>query len=160
MRDVLLTMSNAQSLAVPVDDNLSATDSTVEVPEPSAGNPEPSGETPLAEGLDWILLIEEKTGTPIQVEGNLHAELQYSLDGGSSWQTGDGVEIQLDDPALAASAQVRRRTKVGWAFRDDLDVTDPTQVRYKTVYSTTGRVMGDGAATVEVTSYLSRGAAE
>ncbi len=153
MRDEVLTMSDEQALSIPADGNLSATDSTNEVPEPASGYPEPSGATP-ARGLIWKTIFVEATGTPIQVEGELLAELQYSLDGGSTWETVDGTEIQLDDPALVASGIARRAVNVGRAFKQDLSVTDPANVRWKTVYSTTSRTAGDGAATVNVTSHL------
>jgi len=160
MRDALLTMSNLQALSVLVDADLAATDSTVVVPEPLAGHPEPSGETPLVEGLDWIVNFREATTVPIAVQGVLVAELQFSIDGGANFLPAQGVEVATGDPALAASGRFRRAVKIGRKFFDELGVVDPANVRWKTVYSTTGRVMGDAAATVRVTSYLTRGAAE
>lgn len=160
VRDAILTMSNRQTLAVDAAANTIASsgtaDSTNAVPEPSLGPtgfPETSGETPY-DGLKWTLMYEEDTSTPIQLEGNLHAELQFSLDNGSTWQTGDGLEIQLDDPALPANGRAIREAVFGRNFKDRLAVTDPTQVRFKTVYSVSGRVGGDGACDVAATSYL------
>jgi len=151
MRDQVLTMSNRQALAVPVDANLGATDSTNEIPNPPVGENQPAMnlDTPLW----WLLEFEENTAAAIQVEGTLNAELQFSLDG-ATWRTGDGVEVQLDDPSLAANEVATRRVAVGRRLRDELGETDLTTVRLKTVYTTTGRVMGDAAATVAVTSYL------
>jgi len=152
-------MSNLQSLTVGVGVNLAATDSTTVIPNPPSGQSQPSGETPL-QGLAWVVELLEATATPIQVEGSFSVELQYSLDSGSTYKTSDGVEIATADPALAASGQLRRTVAIGRKFFDELAVTVPTAVRWKTVYSTTGRVGGDGAATVKATSYLTRGMAE
>lgn len=152
-------MSNRQSLSVPVDTNLGATNSTSVVPNPPAGEGQPSGATPLSGELVWVLEIEEATATPVAVQGTFNAELQISLDAASSWRAGDGTEVQLDDPSLATNQQVVRRVNIGRAFRDELAVVDPTLIRFRTVYSTTGRTTADAAATVAVTSYLTRGAA-
>lgn len=157
MRDVVLTMSNRQALAVPVDANLADTNSTNEVPNPAAGDPQPSGETPLA-GLEWIVMADEDIGT--QMEGTLLARLQFSTDGGGTWHTDEEQEVRLSeddsapDPGLSANGSAIRRVRVGHRFRETFGITDLTQIRFRTVYSTIGRVMGDAVDTVDVTSYL------
>ena len=98
MRDHTLTMSNLQNLAVPIGANLAATDSSVAVPEPLAGHPEPSGEMSLQD-MVWIVEFRE-TGTA-QMEGTLNAELQVSVDNGATWRTGDGIEIPNRRPGPA-----------------------------------------------------------
>lgn len=160
MRDVALTMSLLQSLAVPVNADLGATNSTSTIPNPPAAESQPSGDIPLEAGLDWIVSFLEATGTPIQVEGRLVATLQFSLDSGGTYQTVEPEVIATVDPALAASGKFRRTAKIGRRLLDDYGIRDGSLIRFKTVYTTTGRVMGDGAATVKVTSYLTRGAAE
>jgi len=145
-------MSNLQSLAVPVGANLGATDSAVVVPVAAAD----SGYSP-SQGMVWKVAILEATATPIQVEGKFLAELQFSLDAGSTWQTDQGVEMVIaanpatPDPCLPASGKARNAVAIGRPLQDQ---ADPKNVRYKTVYTTTGRVGGDGAATVKVTSFL------
>lgn len=159
MRDVVLTMSNRQALAVPVDANLADTNSTNEVPNPAAGDPQPSGETPLA-GLEWVANVEETTAVAIQVEGTLLARLQFSTDGGATWHTDEELEIRLceddatPDPCLSINGVAKRNVRVGHRFRETFGITDLTQLRFRTVYSTIGRVMGDGVAQVTVNSYL------
>lgn len=165
MRDTILTMSNRQALAVPVDDNLADTASTEDVPNPPAGENEPSGELPI-QGFEWIVMVEENTGTPIQVEGTLLARLQISLDQGSGWATAFTTETEQEmqicedrsapDPCLSAGGIAVRRQAVSHRFREELGITDLTQVRFRTVYSSSGRVGGDGVAAVAATSYLQR----
>ena len=165
MRDTILTMSNRQALSVLVDADLSDTPSTENVPNPPAGENEPSGATPL-QGLEWIVTVEENTGTPIQVEGILLARLQISLDQGAGWATAFTTETEQEmqlcedrsapDPCLSVNGVATRRQAVSHRFLDELGVTDLTQVRFRTVYSTSGRTGGDGAATLAVTSYLQR----
>jgi len=163
MRDTVLTMSNEQDLAVVVDDNMADTPSTVDVPNPPVGENEPSGDTPVA-GLEWIVTAYENTTVPIQVEGTLLARLQMSDDLGVTWAsvftTEQEQEMQLaedslvPDPCLSVRGQVIRRQRVGHRFREELGIVDLTLIRFRTVYSTTGREAGDAAATVTVTSYL------
>lgn len=165
MRDTILTMSNRQALSVPVDDNLADTASTNDVPNPPSGENEPSGELPV-QGMEWIVTVEENTGTPIQVEGTLLARLQISLDQGAGWAaaftTENEQEMQLcedrsaPDPCLSVNGVATRRQVVSHRFLEELGVTDMTQVRFRTVYSSSGRVGSDGAATVAATSYLQR----
>lgn len=160
VRDNVLTMANRYAMSVEVDANTLNTNATEpspdNVPDPAnldARMPETSGE-PGEAGLKWYLMVEEVTGTPVQVEGAFHAELQFSLDQGSTWQTGDGLEIQLDDPCLAASGRVERERRIGVDFAKGLGVTDPTQVRWQTVFSISGRTGGDAVAAIVATSLL------
>ncbi len=160
MRDVALTMSLLQSLAVPVNADLGATNSTSTIPNPPAAESQPSGDIPLAAGLDWIVSLQEATVVPIQVEGRLISTLQFSTDSGATFNTVETEVIATADPALAASGKFRRIAKIGRRLLDDYGIRDGALVRFKTVYTTTGRVMGDAAATVKATSYLTREAAE
>lgn len=153
MRDTELTMSNLQSLAIPINANLGATDSTAVVPVAAAD----SGYAP-GQGMVWkVAILEATTPTPIQVEGKFLAELQFSLDAGSTWQIDQGVEMviardpALPDPCLPASGKARNAVAIGRPLQDQ---ADPKNVRYKTVYTTAGRVSGDVAATVKVLSFL------
>lgn len=154
VRDVHLTFSDEQALSIPAGaGELSDTNSTNEVPT-TAGE---SGYTP-AIGLVWKMLAREATGTPIQVEGVLKARLQYSLDGGSNWETDGEIEMIIardhgtPDPALPASGTAEQAIVVGWDFAGLGE--PPTDIRFRVVYSTDGREAGDGAATVNVSSWL------
>lgn len=159
MRDVVLTMSNRQVIAVPVDANLGDTNSTNEIPLPAAGDPQPSGEVPLA-GLEWIVNVEETTAVAIQVEGTLLARLQFSTNAGGAWHTDEELEARLceddatPDPCLSINGLARRALRFGARFRETFGITNLQDIRFRTVYSTIGRVMGDGVAQVTVNSYL------
>lgn len=159
MRDEVLTMSNRQALSVPVDADLGDTNSTNEVPNPAAGDPQPSGETPLA-GLEWVIMADEATATPVQVEGTLLARLQFSTDDGATWHTAEEQEARLceddsaPDPCLSSGGSAIRKQRVGHRFRETFGITDMTDIRFRTVYSSSGRAASDLAATVDVTSYL------
>lgn len=155
MRDVQLTMSDAQSLSIPAGaGELTDTNSTNEVPQTGE-----SGFTGVSHPVNWHVIAREATGTPIQVEGKLLARLQVSLDGGSAWQTDQEVEMVIardhatPDPCLPASGKASNSVLIGRPHAQQGE--PPTDIRYRTVYSTDGREAGDGAATVIVSSYLS-----
>ena len=160
-RDEILTMSNRQSLAITVSADMTPVASTrttgtaiTPVGEPAGAADTYSLLTP-ASGLIWHLMFIENTSTPIIVQGNMQAELQYSIDGAAgTYLTAEGTEVSFDDAELIASGVLRIAINVGRNFRD-LGVTDFTQISFRTFYSTDNRACGDGVAVVAATSYLS-----
>ena len=155
MRDVELTMSDGQSLSIPEGTSeLSDTNSSDEVPQ--AGE---SGFSGVTHPLNWHVIAREATGTPIQVEGKFLARLQVSLDGGSAWETDQEVEMVIardhaaPDPCLPASGKAVNSVLIGRPHAQQGE--PPTDIRYRTVYSTDLREAGDAAAIVIVSSFLS-----
>ncbi len=155
MRDVELTMSDGQSLSIPEGTSeLSDTNSSDEVPQ--AGE---SGFSGVTHPLNWHVIAREATSSPVQVEGTLLARLQVSIDGGGSWLTDQEVEMVIardhaaPDPCLPASGKAVNSVLIGRPHAQQGE--PPTDIRYRTVYSTDLREAGDAAAIVIVSSFLS-----
>jgi hypothetical protein len=150
-------MSNRQVIAVPAG-NIADTNSTNEVPNPAVGDPQPSGETPLA-GLEWVVNVEETDAPAVQVEGTVLARLQFSTDAGATWHTDEELEARLceddsaPDPCLTVNGVAKRSLRVGHRFRETFGITDLTQIRFRTVYSSIDRA-ADPVSEITVNSYL------
>jgi hypothetical protein len=140
MRDDLSTFSNKQSLSIPAGTNLNDTNSTSTV-------------SPQSYGAYNIFLRVKNTHPTNNMAGTFIARLQYSVDGGTNWETNDEVEISIPAASLAVGRSVIRRRTVRIDFRNDLNVR-PGDIRLRLVYSTTGRVTGDAGTTLQVTAYL------
>lgn len=157
-RDRLWTMSDGQALSVPVGANLAATDSTNRVPRDDTGadGAQHPGNLPP----DAVWHVDARVGATA-MEGRLVADLQISRDGGATFLAAPNARVELSsDPALSdaaasivANGRVRRAISVGIPLQD-VKLVDPNLLRYKTVYTTLGRVAGDPAVVVNVTSYI------
>lgn len=140
MRDDMQTFSNKQSLTVPSAGDLAPTNSTNTI-------------APQAYGPYSIFLRVKNTGANAMVNGTFMAVLQFSTDGGTTWNTNDELEISIPASALVAGASVLRRVVVDRDEKNDLGVASPSNLRLRLVYSSTGHTNA-AAVSLQVTAYI------
>lgn len=144
-RDTELTFSNKQALSVGSAADLAPTNSAGLIPINAPRNTH----VPVAGFFAFVRI--KNVGANAMTTGVFSAKLQRSQDGGSTWWTDDEIEMSIPAADLAVGDVAGR--SVGVSFDSRFAQVDPTLLRFKLVYSTTGHTTAS-VVSLEATAYL------